>query len=154
MSSFNRIRLPIFIGSLSSGQITEIRVYQRKNVTAVDATTPEARTTVLQQTSICGVQIRVRVQRSINILTGVIRDVDHDISVEEITSLVRADTEVLNVRRLDESKTIRIILAGDKLPIYVKVGYVRYPVWPYENNQLQCIKYHKLGHYVAKLRQW
>lgn len=45
--------------------------------------------------------------RSVNSLGNVKQDVDHDVSMEEVTSLIRADAEVLNVRRLGDSKAIR-----------------------------------------------
>lgn len=48
--------------------------------------------------------------------------------MNKVTSLIRADAEVLNVRQLDGSKTICIIFAGKKLPTRVKLGYVRYSV--------------------------
>lgn len=80
--------------------------------------------------------------RSIGSLAAVIPDVDDDVSIDEVKSLIRADVEVLDDRRLGGSKPIRSIFERNKLPTHVKVGYVRYPVWPYEDRPLQGTECH------------
>lgn len=121
LSSVSRVKLSAFIGSFTSGLISEIRVNQRKNVIGVGAANPESCATLLQQAFLCGVLVRVYMPPSINSLAGVARDVYHDEFVNEVTRLIRADTEVLNVRGLDGSKTIPIISTGNKLPTQVKI---------------------------------
>lgn len=152
VSGCNKVQLSLSLDSLTSGQITEIRVNQRKNVIAVDATTTEASALLLQQTMLCGIQVRAYLPRSINSLAGVIRGIDKDPSLEDLTSIMRTEAEILHVRRLGESTTTCIVFAGKKLPSHVKVGYVRYSVWPYESRPLQCQKCHKLGHSPLVLR--
>lgn len=149
VSTYNTVKLSRCLDSLVPGQITEIRLNRRKNVIAVDTASAAACDTLLQQTILCDTQVQVHVPRSMDSLSGVIRDVDSELSLEELASLLRADVEVLRVRRLGTSTTVCITFASKVMPTHVKVGYVRHPVRPYESRPLQCKKCHKLGHIAA-----
>lgn len=52
VSSCNKLKLSELVNALTSGQITEIRVNQRRIIIAVDTTTRQAYATLLQQTGI------------------------------------------------------------------------------------------------------
>lgn len=82
-----------------------------------------------QQTSVSGIKARDFLPRPTNSLARVIRGVDGDLSVEDVTTLIRTEVEILIVCQLGEPHTICIVSVGNTLRKHVEVGCMRYSVW-------------------------
>lgn len=148
--ALSRPHLNALFGSVASQQVREIRVNGRKNLIAVDVLTEEAVPALLQIQKICETPVDARVPWKVRHIAGVVRDVDQALTDKEILEALRApDHQVLDVRRLGKSTTIRVTFAGKDLPHYVHMGYVRHPVTLYVARPLQCFRCNRIGHVAA-----
>ncbi|KAJ2937394.1 hypothetical protein O0L34_g16580 [Tuta absoluta] len=93
----------------------------------------------------------------VNYSFGLIRNVDLDLTNEEITKRIRCDDEraivssAMRLKRLDEnswvpSETVRLCFKGSFLPQYVYVDNLRIKVEPFVFPVTQCSKCWQLGH--------
>ncbi|KAG0425027.1 hypothetical protein HPB47_027784, partial [Ixodes persulcatus] len=79
-------------------------------------------------------------------VVGLIHSVDKELSIEDITSNLRADAEIGSVRRLGNTNSVKITFRGNRLPSYVLLGHVRHPVSPFKARPIQCFNCFGFGH--------
>lgn len=94
----------------------------------------------------------------INHCYGIIRDVDGELSDEEIKSKLKCLGTIISVKRLMRrdrsdgkwvpSEVVRLGFKGSMLPTHVYVEGMRIKVEPYVYPVSQCYKCWKIGHYV------
>lgn len=85
---------------------------------------------------------------------GIIRDIDLDISEEELLKYIISEKEIVSLKRLsrkiDEgwitSETIRIGFKGSSLPTYIYLYDIKIKVEPYVFPVTQCSKCWRFGH--------
>lgn len=144
--NINKQVLSEHLDSIAPGQVAEARVNVRKNVIAVDTTTPSAVHVLLATTALCGVPVRAFLPRPPNTRAGVIRDVDASITDTKILSLCYSGVKIVEARRFGSTTTVQLLFEGDTIPAHVKLGLVRYSVQPYTPRPLQCHLCHRIGH--------
>lgn len=92
----------------------------------------------------------------INKSYGVIKDVELDLSDEEILNCLKSDTEIIAVKRLkrrnseegqwESSEAIRLCFNSSTLPSYIYIFNTRVVVVPYLFPVTQCSKCWRFGH--------
>lgn len=105
-----------------------------------------------------------RIQKALekNLTYGVIRDVDLDLSDEEILNSVECPKpgQLVAARRLKRrntennewifSESVRLCFKGSYLPLFVKVNDIRISVMPYTFPVNQCTRCWRLGHVTSR----
>lgn len=87
---------------------------------------------------------------------GIIRDIDIDLSDEELLKYIIADKEVLIIKRLNRkteqgwtpSETVRIGFKGSSLPSHIYLIDIKIKVEPFVFPVTQCAKCWRFGHTV------
>lgn len=131
VSTCNKLKVSVFVDSVVPGLNSKIAHNTRKKRNCC-ATTASASTMLLLQMSSCAIAARAHVSRGIQGLAGVICDAGPELSLEEMTNILRADVEILRVRCFGNSSTACVDFAGKKLPTHAETGLVRCSVRAYE----------------------
>lgn len=85
---------------------------------------------------------------------GIIRDIDLDMSEEELLKYIISENDILSLKRLNRkvdegwtlSETIRIGFKGSSLPSYIYLFDIKIKVEPYVFPVTQCAKCWRYGH--------
>ncbi|KAG0410998.1 hypothetical protein HPB47_011870, partial [Ixodes persulcatus] len=65
---------------------------------------------------------------------------------ERLVQNLRSESKIADIRRLGETRVVKLTLHGSQLPNYVLLGYVRHPVSPYKKKPFQCHNCGGFGH--------
>lgn len=94
----------------------------------------------------------------IGVSYGVVRDIDEELTDEEIKDNISSDVPILYVKRLrrrdlqnggwEDCEAVRICFQGSSLPLYVYTHNTRVAVSPYMFPVTQCSKCWRFGHTV------
>lgn len=128
--SNSRRHVSAFLEAIGPGSIAKARVNPRKNVVALDASSPTVVSSPLCTTLFCGVAVVSYLFRGKNTTVGVIQDVDADITVNELSSLIISTTDIAEIQRFGTSTCVKIAFSRGCLPATVKIDLVRHPVRP------------------------
>lgn len=99
VSKISRCQLYNFLETLIPGIVKEVHVNTRKNVLAVDASTPTVVATLFLRFVVCVVTVRWCLSRGRNTIEGVIQVVHNGIPDSYLVDLVLSTTAVIKVRR-------------------------------------------------------
>lgn len=134
--------------------IMEVRFNYRLNLIAVDTRNSQTSGTLLKCTELCGIPVKVYSAFPRPCAIGIIRDVDDDLSEDDIAQHLRSpETRVMRILRLGKSDTLKIVFGGSKLPSYVYLGHVRHPVTEFKERPLQCLKCFGYNHRAVCCRK-
>lgn len=94
----------------------------------------------------------------VGISYGMIRDMDIELKEEDIGKIIKSETEIISVKRLNRRseegwvpcESVRIGFLGAKIPAYICLYDLRIKVEPYIFPTTQCAKCWRFGH-VKKL---
>lgn len=149
LTALNSLKISEALEKLCQECIIQVRPNDRLNLIAVDVRNGQAAKTLLNTAMLCGVPVRAYSPQSGPISYGVIQGVDAEITEDEIARNLRADDtccKIANVRRLGRSRVVKVAFTSTKLPSYVLLGHVRYPVSPFTDRPLQCHNCNGFGH--------
>lgn len=149
LNSLNRQSLTNYFERVAPAQVNEIRINSRKNILSVDVTNKTILDKLKAVTQLGSISVRAFLAHGKGTTTGVINDVDADITDADLQNLVTSTVRIVTIRRFGQSRCIKLVFDSETLPPSVKVGYVRHPVRPYVPRPLQCHKCCKLGHVSA-----
>ncbi|XP_042142756.1 uncharacterized protein LOC121833490 [Ixodes scapularis] len=141
LTALNSLKVSEALEKLCQECIIQVRPNDRLNLIAVDVRNGQAAKTLLNTAILCGVPVRAYSSLSGLISYGVIQGVDAEITEDEIARNLRAEDtccKIANVRRLGRSRVVKVAFTSPKLPSYVLLGHVRYPVSPFTDRPLQC----------------
>lgn len=130
-------------------QIKDVRLNPRKNILAIDVNNVSALGKLKKITELGGIKMRSFIPMDDTCVAGVIYDIDVAITNTDLPTLIKPASEgivITQVRRLGNSRCVKIIFKGDCLPSHVKVGHFRHPVRPFIQKPLQCHQCFRLGH--------
>ena len=128
LNSLNRQSLTEYFERVAPAQVNEIRINGRKNILSVDVTNQTILERLKAVTQLGTISVRSFLARGKGTTTGVINDVDGDITDADLQRLVTSTVRILNIRRFGQSRCIKLVLDSETLPSYVKGGYVRHSV--------------------------
>lgn len=89
---------------------------------------------------------------------GIIRRVDHDLSIEELQKMTKSSQKILSIVRIKRkiikgdkkdhlpTGTIMITFKGINIPRFISISYLKFPVTPYVPPVTQCYKCLVYGH--------
>lgn len=126
--------------------VREVRFNHRLNLIAVDALNEEAAKKLQSMTTLCSIPVLSYSPLAGPTVVGLIHSVDKELSIEDITSNLRADAEIGSVRRLGNTSSVKVTFRGNRLPSYVLLGHVRHPVSPFKARPIQCFNCFGFGH--------
>lgn len=119
--------------------ILEIRYNTRLNVVAVDTRNGQTSRTSLSCSRFCRMPVRAHEPISWSATSGIIRNVDYDLSEAEITANLQSPQhQIARARRLGKTPSVKLTFYGSAIPDYVLLGHVRHPVFPFQDRPLQC----------------
>lgn len=145
----NRQALSLYLENTVPNEIKDVRLNTRKNIMAIDVKNSSALNTLQHITQLGNIKVRSIVPADGATVTGVIYDIDNEISNADLPILIKPASEnnvIVYVGRLGNTRCVRITFKGDCLPSYVKVGHFRHPVRPYVPRPMQCFNCQKMGH--------
>lgn len=145
----NRQALSIFLECAVPDQIKDIRINPRKNILAIDVYNVSALGKLQAITELGGIKMRPFIPIDDTSIAGVIYDIDIAIPNDDLPSLIKPANEgtiITQVRRLGNTRCVKVIFKGDCIPSHVKVGHFRHPVRPFIQKPLQCHQCLRLGH--------
>lgn len=146
LTSLNSLRVTEALEKISPECVLQVRYNERMNLIAVDARNGHAAQSLGTIKELCGIPVRSYTPPSGQTSTGVIRDVDVDVTQEELDQHLRSDVKIATIRRLGRSRTVKVVFHGNTLPSHVFLGYVRHPVGDFKNKPLQCHNCGGFGH--------
>lgn len=149
LNSLNRQSLSEYFERTAPGQVEEIRINDRKNILTVEVNTQTILETLKTITQLGSIPVRAFPTYGKEATTGVIYDVDIEITDADLAKLLSSTAPVLSFHRFGRSRCVKLVFQSETLPTHVKVGYVRHSVRPYVPRLLQCHKCMKLGHVSA-----
>ena len=137
----------------------DLRVNRRANIVAVELYTGDENEieSLLEVTNIGKWMVNCYLPRSrtTDSIYGVVKGIDQTVGMEELKELTQ-DDNIKNMMRLpsyrngvkQESTAIRIQFNEQvkQLPSFVKLGYIRYKVFPYVAPPLRCYNCQRIGH--------
>lgn len=145
----NRQALSVYLENTVPNEIKDVRINTRRNILAIDVMNPSALTILQHVTQLGNIKVRSIVPTNGATITGVIYDIDNEISNADLPILIKPASEhnvIVHVGRLGNSRCVRITFKGDCLPPYVKVGHFRHQVRPFIPRPMQCFNCQKIGH--------
>lgn len=149
LNSLNRQSLSEYFELVAPGQVAEIRINARKNILSMDVTTKSILDTLKAIVQLGNIPVRAFSAYDKETTTGVIYDVDEDITDSSLEKLLSSSSPIVGFHRFGRSRCVKIVFQSDTLPTHVKVGYVRHSARPYVPRPLQCHKCLKFGHVSA-----
>lgn len=145
----NRQALSVILERAVPDQIKDIRINPRKNILAIDVNNVSALGQLQQMTELGGIKMRPFIPMDDTSIAGVIYDIDIAIPNADLPTLIKPANEgivITQVRRLGNTRCVKVIFKGDCIPSHVKVGHFRHPVRPFIQKPLQCHQCFRLGH--------
>lgn len=146
LTSLSSVKLSKALEKACPEGIHEVRYNGRLNIIAVDTRNGEATKTLLSLKALCGIQVMSYAPLAGPTVIGIIKEVDKELSNEDITSHLRSTIKVGTVRRLGKSATVKVTFRGKSLPSHVLLGHVRHPVFPFQERPIQCLNCFGFGH--------
>lgn len=145
----NRQALSVALECAVPHQIKDVRVNPRKNILAIDVHDVSALGQLQQMTELGGIKMRPFIPMDDKSIAGVIYDIDTAIPNADLSTLIKPANEgtvITQVRRLGNTRCVKVFFKGDCIPSHVKVGHFRHPVRPFIQKPLQCHQCFRLGH--------
>lgn len=145
----NRQALSAYLECAVPNEIKDIRVNTRKNILAIDVIHVSALGKLQQITELGGIKVRPFIPMDDTSIAGVVYDIDVAIPNADLPTLIKPANEgivITQVRRLGQTRCVKVIFKGDCIPSHVKVGHFRHPVRPFIQKPLQCHQCFRLGH--------
>ncbi|KAH7959949.1 hypothetical protein HPB49_015485 [Dermacentor silvarum] len=131
MSSLNRQSLTEYLELVAPGQVEQIRINAQKNILSVEVNTKTILDTLKAIGQLGNIPVRAFFAYDKETTTGVIYDVDEDITDSSLEKLLSSSAPVLGFHRFGRSRCVKVVFQSETLPTHVEVGYVRHSVRPY-----------------------
>ncbi|KAH7971987.1 hypothetical protein HPB52_004750 [Rhipicephalus sanguineus] len=113
-----------------------IRLNQKRNIVAADATTRECLEQLLNIKELKGIPVTAKEPADHKIITGFLHGVDGEPAADSLLPGIKSTVPVLSAAR--EGRTVTLRCAGPVPPEHVSLFLVRFPVWPARPRPLQC----------------
>ncbi|KAH8025377.1 hypothetical protein HPB51_007689 [Rhipicephalus microplus] len=129
-------------------QIKDVRVNPRKNILSIDVHDVSALGQLQQMTELGGIKMCPFIPIDDKSISGVIYDTDIAIPNVDLPTLIKpADegTVITQMRRLGNTRCVKVFFKEDCIPSHVKVAHFRHPVRPFIQKPLQCHQCFRLG---------
>lgn len=152
LNTINRQRLTQFFDQVIPGQVQEVRINAWKNVLTVDVKSQASVDKLKEIGVLGGMPVRPYLSHGKRTSTGVITDVDPEITDSDLRTLINSTARIVDIHRFGRSRCVKVVFETDSIPSHVKVGYVRHPVRLYVPRPVQCHKCNKIGHVSAVCR--
>ncbi|KAG0416735.1 hypothetical protein HPB47_006181 [Ixodes persulcatus] len=146
LTSLSSLKVTQALETISPECILQVRYNQRLNLIAVDVRNGHAAQVLMNNTFLCGIQVRPYSPLSGKTSIGVIHDVDAEVTDEELAQHLRSEAKIANARRLGKSRVVKVVFSGSHLPSHVLLGHVRHSVVPFKEKPIQCHNCGGFGH--------
>ncbi|KAG0429186.1 hypothetical protein HPB47_023867 [Ixodes persulcatus] len=146
LTSLSSLKVTQALEKISPECILQVRYNQRLNLIAVDVRNGHAAQVLMNNTFLCGIQVRPYSPLSGKTSIGVIHDVDAEVTDEELAQHLRSEAKIANARRLGKSRVVKVVFSGSHLPSHVLLGHVRHSVVPFKEKPIQCHNCGGFGH--------
>ncbi|KAL3188548.1 hypothetical protein MRX96_003508 [Rhipicephalus microplus] len=124
--------------------VAAIRVNQKRNIVAADATTRECLEQHLTIKELKGIPVTAKEPADHKTSTGFLHGVDGEPAVDSLLPGIQSAIPVLSAAR--EGRTVTLRFAGPVPPEHVSLFLVRFPVRPARPRPLQCRQCGRFGH--------
>ncbi|KAL3225497.1 hypothetical protein MRX96_004620 [Rhipicephalus microplus] len=124
--------------------VAAIRVNQKRNIVAADATTRECLEQLLNIRELKGIPVSAKEPADHKTSTGYLHGVDGEPAVDSLLPGIQSAVPVLSAAR--EGRTVTLRFAGPVPPEHVSLFLVRFPVRPARPRPLQCRQCGRFGH--------
>ncbi|KAH7934471.1 hypothetical protein HPB51_029163 [Rhipicephalus microplus] len=121
-----------------------IRVNQKRNIVAADATTRECLEQLLTIKELKGIPVSAKEPADHKTSIGYLHGVDGEPAVDSLLPGIQSAVPVLSAAR--EGRTVTLRFAGPVPPQHVSLFLVRFPVRPARPRPLQCRQCGRFGH--------
>ncbi|KAL3209355.1 hypothetical protein MRX96_052386 [Rhipicephalus microplus] len=124
--------------------VAAVRVNQKRNIVAADATTRECLQQLLTIKELKGIPVTAKEPADHKISTGFLHGVDGEPAADSLSSGIQSAVPVLSAAR--EGRTVTLRFAGPVPPEHVSLFLVHFPVRPARPRPLQCRQCGRFGH--------
>ncbi|KAH8033445.1 hypothetical protein HPB51_012898 [Rhipicephalus microplus] len=124
--------------------VAAIRVNQKRNIVAADATTRECLEQLLNIRELKGIPVSAKEPADHKTSIGYLHGVDGEPAVDSLLPGIQSAVPVLSAAR--EGRTVTLRFAGPVPPEHVSLFLVRFPVRPARPRPLQCRQCGRFGH--------
>ncbi|KAL3196814.1 hypothetical protein MRX96_045085 [Rhipicephalus microplus] len=124
--------------------VAAIRVNQKRNIVAADATMRECLEQLLTIKELKGIPVTAKEPADHKTSTGFLHGVDGEPAVDSLLPGIQSAVPVLSAAR--EGRTVTLRFAGPVPPEHVSLFLVRFPVRPARPRPLQCWQCGRFGH--------
>ncbi|KAH8020520.1 hypothetical protein HPB51_002469 [Rhipicephalus microplus] len=124
--------------------VAAIRVNQKRNIVAADATTREYLEQLLTIKELKGIPVTAKEPADHKTSTGFLHGVDGEPAADSLLPGVQSAVPVLSAAR--EGRTVTLRFAGPVPPEHVSLFLIRFPVRPARPRPLQCRQCGRFGH--------
>ncbi|KAL3179603.1 hypothetical protein MRX96_037983 [Rhipicephalus microplus] len=124
--------------------VAAIRVNQKRNIVAADATTRECLEQLLNIRELKGIPVSAKEPADHKTSTGYLHGVDGKPAVDSLLPGIQSAVPVLSAAR--EGRNVTLRFAGPVPPEHVSLFLVRFPVRPARPRPLQCRQCRRFGH--------
>ncbi|KAL3174895.1 hypothetical protein MRX96_010926 [Rhipicephalus microplus] len=124
--------------------VATIRVNQKRNIVAADATTRECLEQLLTIKELKGIPVSAKEPADHKTSIGYLHGVDGEPAVDSLLPGIQSAVPVLSAAR--EGRTVTLRFAGPVPPEHVSLFLVRFPVRPARPRPLQCRQCGRFGH--------
>lgn len=139
ITSLSSLRVSQALEKLCPECIVQVRYNRRFDVIAVETRNGQTSGVLLRCTELCGMPVKVYEPLPRPCVSGLIRDVDSDLSDDEIAQHLRSpEQRVAKIHRLGQSSKVKVTFCGASLPRYVFLGHVRLAVLAFQDRPMQC----------------
>ncbi|KAG0443388.1 hypothetical protein HPB47_014976, partial [Ixodes persulcatus] len=123
LTSLSSLNVTQALEKISPECILQVRYNQRLNLIAVDVRNGHAAQVLMNNTLLCGIQVRPYSLLLGKTSIGVIHDVDAEVTDEELAQHLRSEAKIANARRLGKSRVVKVVFSGSHLPSHVLLGH-------------------------------
>ncbi|KAH7946786.1 hypothetical protein HPB52_004230 [Rhipicephalus sanguineus] len=124
--------------------VAAIRVNQKRNIVAADATSRECLEQLLTIKELKGIPVTAKEPADHKTSTGFLHGVDGEPTVDNLLQGIKSAVPVLSTAR--EGRTVTLRFAGPVPPEHVSLFLVRFPVRPARPRPMQCRQCGRFGH--------